>query len=159
MKSLFWPCAPCMHPGRGHRRRRGRRRSPSPTRAVTTRAAGNYTIPDRRCLQAGSFDITGFSAVAEQGGTESSFQVEVAAGPGRPLGHGRGLQRTQAMVFIVIKTGPGGYTDAPPGLNIQFDGRRVEQARDPVSPQKKARVTAEAESKASKFPRTSWCRT
>ncbi|MDZ7592640.1 MAG: hypothetical protein U5L05_18600 [Rubrivivax sp.] len=47
------------------------------------------------------------------------------------------------MIFSL--SGPGGYTDAPPGLNIQFDKGHEWNKLVILSPQKKARVTAEAE--------------
>ena len=108
---------------------------------------GNYTYPTDGVYKAGSFDLTKFTAT--QSNTDIDFQVEVAAGLEDPWGMGGGFA-TQ-MIFIFIKTGPGGYTDAPPGLNIQFEKGHEWNKLVILSPQKKARVTAEAESKASKF--------
>jgi carbohydrate-binding DOMON domain-containing protein len=108
---------------------------------------GNYVYPTDGVYKAGSFDITKFSAV--QSNTDVEFQVEVAAGLEDPWGMGGGFA-TQ-MVFIFIKTGPGGHTDAPPGLNVQFAPGHEWNKLVVLSPQKKARVTGEAEAKASKW--------
>jgi carbohydrate-binding DOMON domain-containing protein len=108
---------------------------------------GNYTYPTDGVYKAGSFDMTKFSAVKSN--TDVDFQVEVAAGLDDPWGMGGGFA-TQ-MIFIFIKTGPGGYTDAPPGLNVQFAPGNEWNKLVVLSPQKKARVTGEAEAKAAKF--------
>jgi len=105
---------------------------------------GNYTYPTDGVYKAGSFDITKFSA--KQSNTDIDFQVEVAAGLEDPWGMGGGF--AVQMVFIFIKTGPGGHTDAPPGLNIQFAPGNEWNKVIVLSPQKKARVVAEAQSKA-----------
>jgi hypothetical protein len=56
------------------------------------------------------------------------------------------------MIFIFIKTGaPGGYSDAPAGLNVAFAPGSEWNKLVVLSPQKKARVTGEAEAKAAKF--------
>jgi carbohydrate-binding DOMON domain-containing protein len=108
---------------------------------------GNYTYPTDGVYKAGSFDMTKFSAVKSN--TDVDFQVEVAAGLDDPWGMGGGFA-TQ-MIFIFIKTGPGGYTDAPAGLNVQFAPGNEWNKLVVLSPQKKARVTGEAEAKAAKF--------
>jgi len=108
---------------------------------------GNYTYPTDGAYKPGSFDITKFSAVQSQ--TDVEFQVEVAAGLEDPWGMGGGF--AVQMIFIFIKTGPGGYTDAPAGLNIQFAPGHEWNKLVILSPQKKGRVTAEAEVKATKF--------
>ncbi len=108
---------------------------------------GNYTYPTDGAYKAGSFDLTKFSAVKSN--VDVDFQVEVAAGLEDPWGMGGGF--AVQMVFIFIKTGPGGYTDAPPGLNIQFAPGNEWNKLVVLSPQKKARVTGEAGTKAAKF--------
>jgi hypothetical protein len=108
---------------------------------------GNYTYPTDGVYKAGSFDITKFSAI--ESNVDVDFQVEVAAGLEDPWGMGGGF--AVQMVFIFIKTGPGGYTDAPPGLNIQFDKGSEWNKLVILSPQKKARVTGEVSSKAAKW--------
>lgn len=108
---------------------------------------GNYVYPTDGVYKAGSFDITKVSAV--KSGANVDFSVEVAANLEDPWGMGGGFA-TQ-MVFIFIKTGAGGYTEAPPGLNVQFAPGSEWNKVVVLSPQKKARVTGEAEAKAAKF--------
>jgi carbohydrate-binding DOMON domain-containing protein len=108
---------------------------------------GNYVYPTDGVYKAGSFDITKFSAVKSN--TDVDFQVEVAAGLEDPWGMGGGFA-TQ-MIFIFIKTGPGGHTETPAGLNVQFAPGSEWNKVVVLSPQKKARVTGEAEAKAAKF--------
>jgi carbohydrate-binding DOMON domain-containing protein len=108
---------------------------------------GNYVYPTDGVYKPGSFDLTKFSAV--KSGANVDFSVEVAANLEDPWGMGGGFA-TQ-MVFVFIKTGAGGYTDAPPGLNVQFAPGSEWNKVVVLSPQKKARVTGEAEAKAAKF--------
>jgi len=105
---------------------------------------GNYTYPTDGVYKAGSFDITKFKA--EKSGANVDFSVEVAAGMDDPWGMGGGF--AVQMVFIFIKTGPGGNTATPPGLNVQFAPGHEWNKVVVLSPQKKARVTGEAEAKA-----------
>lgn len=109
---------------------------------------GNYTYPTDGVYKAGSFDIVKFSA--NKSGANVDFAVDVAASLEDPWGMGGGF--AVQMIFIFIKTGaPGGYTDAPPGLNITFAPGSEWNKVVVLSPQKKARVTGEAEAKAAKF--------
>lgn len=109
---------------------------------------GNYTYPTDGVYKAGSFDLVKFSA--NKSGANVDFAVDVAASLEDPWGMGGGF--AVQMIFIFIKTGaPGGYTDAPPGLNITFAPGSEWNKVVVLSPQKKARVTGEAEAKAAKF--------
>jgi len=109
---------------------------------------GNYTYPTDGAYKAGSFDITKFSAV--KSGANVDFAVEVASQLEDPWGMGGGF--AVQMIFVFIKTGAaGGYTDAPPGLNIAFAPGSEWNKVVVLSPQKKARVTGEAEAKAAKW--------
>ena len=109
---------------------------------------GNYTYPTDGVYKAGSFDLTKFTAT--QSNTDIDFQIEVAAGLEDPWGMGGGF--AVQMIFIFIKTGaPGGYTDAPAGLNVTFAPGHEWNKLVILSPQKKARVAGEAEAKAAKF--------
>lgn len=109
---------------------------------------GTYTYPTDPVYKAGSFDLTKFSAT--KSGANVDFAVDVAAGLDDPWGMGGGF--AVQMVFIFIKTGaPGGYNDAPAGLNITFAPGHEWNKLVVLSPQKKARVTGEAEAKAAKF--------
>ena len=104
---------------------------------------GNYTYPTDPVYKAGSFDLTKFSAV--KSGSNVDFSVEVAAGLEDPWGMGGGF--AVQMVFIFIKTGPGGNAATPPGLNVVFAPGNEWNKLVVLSPQKKARVTGEAEAK------------
>ena len=105
---------------------------------------GNYTYPTDGVYKTGSFDLTKFSAVKSGGNVD--FSVEVAAGLEDPWGMGGGF--AVQMVFIFIKTGEGGHADTPPGLNLAFAAGHEWNKVVVLSPQKKARVTGEAEAKA-----------
>lgn len=105
---------------------------------------GSYVYPTDGVYKAGSFDITKFSAV--KSGANVDFSVEVAAGLEDPWGMGGGF--AVQMVFVFIKTGAGGNTATPPGLNVQFAAGHEWNKLVILSPQKKARVTGEAAAKA-----------
>jgi carbohydrate-binding DOMON domain-containing protein len=104
---------------------------------------GTYTYPTDGVYKAGSFDLTRFSAVKSGGSVD--FSVEVAAGLDDPWGMGGGF--AVQMVFIFVKTGEGGHADTPPGLNVVFAPGHEWNKVVVLSPQKKARVTGEAEAK------------
>ena len=105
---------------------------------------GMYTYPTDPVYKAGSFDITKFSAVKSGGNVD--FSVEVAAGLDDPWGMGGGF--AVQMAFIFIKTGaPGGYADTWTGINAKFAPGNEWNKVVVLSPQKKARVTGEAEAK------------
>ena len=109
---------------------------------------GNYTYPTDAVYKAGSFDLLKFSAV--KSGANVDFTVDVASTLDDPWGMGGGF--AVQMVFVFIKTGaPGGFKDAPPGLNIEFAPGSEWNKVVVLSPQKKGRVTAEGEAKAAKF--------
>ena len=105
---------------------------------------GSYVYPTDGVYKAGSFDITKFSAV--KSGANVDFSVEVAAGLDDPWGMGGGF--AVQMLFVFIKTGAGGNTATPPGLNVVFAAGHEWNKLVILSPQKKARVTGEAEAKA-----------
>ncbi len=109
---------------------------------------GNYVYPTDPVYKAGSFDL--IKLKAEKSGGNVDFSVDVAGGLEDPWGMGGGF--AVQMVFIFIKTGaPGGYSDAPPGLNVAFAPGSEWNKVVVLSPQKKARVTGEAEAKAAKW--------
>ena len=108
---------------------------------------GNYTYPTDAVYKAGSFDITKVSIT--KSGSNADISVDVASTLDDPWGMGGGF--AVQMIFVFVKTGPGGYTDAPPGLNVTFAPGHEWNKVIILSPQKKGRVTAEAEAKASKF--------
>jgi len=105
---------------------------------------GNYSYPTDGAYKAGSFDIVKFKA--DKSGANVDFAVDVAANLEDPWGMGGGF--AVQMIFIFIKTGaPGGYTDTPAGLNVKFAPGSEWNKVVVLSPQKKARVTGEAEAK------------
>jgi carbohydrate-binding DOMON domain-containing protein len=108
---------------------------------------GSYTYPTDAVYKAGSFDITKFTATATN--VDATFQVEVNSTLDDPWGMGTGF--AVQMIFIFIKTGPGGHTDTPPGLNAVFAPGEEWNKVVVLSPQRKARVVAEAEAKTGKL--------
>lgn len=105
---------------------------------------GNYTYPTDAVYKAGSFDLVKFKA--EKNGANVDFSVDVASNLEDPWGMGGGF--AVQMVFIFIKTGPGGNTATPPGLNAVFAPGHEWNKVVVLSPQKKSRVVGEAEAKA-----------
>lgn len=105
---------------------------------------GKYVYPTDGVYKSGSFDLVKFKA--EKSGANVDFAVDVGANLEDPWGMGGGF--AVQMVFVFIKTGaPGGHKDAPAGLNIQFAPGHEWNKVVVLSPQKKARVTSEAEAK------------
>ena len=104
---------------------------------------GNYSYPTDGVYKAGSFDLVKFKA--EKSGANVDFSVDVASNLEDPWGMGGGF--AVQMVFVFIKTGPGGNTDTPAGLNLKFAPGHEWNKVVVLSPQKKARVTGEAEAK------------
>ena len=108
---------------------------------------GNYTYPTDAVYKPGSFDIVKFTATATN--VDATFQVEVNSTLEDPWGMGTGF--SVQMIFIFIKTGPGGHTETPPGLNLVFPSGDEWNKVVVLSPQRKARVVAEAEAKTGKL--------
>ena len=105
---------------------------------------GSYTYPTDGVYKAGSFDLVKLKA--EKSGANVDFSVDVAANLEDPWGMGGGF--AVQMVFIFIKTGaPDARADTWTGLNMKFAPGSEWNKVVVLSPQKKARVTAEAESK------------
>ncbi len=105
---------------------------------------GNYIYPTDPVYKAGSFDLVKFKA--EKRGGDVEFSVDVGSNLEDPWGMGGGF--AVQMVFVFIKTGAGGHTDTPPGLNLKFAPGQEWNKVVVLSPQKKARVTGEADAKA-----------
>ena len=108
---------------------------------------GNYTYPTDGVYKPGSFDLTKV-AITKQG-SNVEFAVDVNSTLEDPWGMGTGF--SVQMIFIFIKNGQGGYADAPPGLNLGFAPGSEWNKVVVLSPQRKARVSAEAEAKAGKM--------
>lgn len=105
---------------------------------------GNFTYPTDGVYKAGSFDLVRLKV--ERRGNDVDFAVDVAANLEDPWGMGVGFA-TQ-MVFIFVKTGAaGGHTDTWTGLNMKFAPGSEWNKVVVLSPQKKARVTGEADAK------------
>jgi len=104
---------------------------------------GNYVYPTDQVYKRGSFDLTKLS-VTESGGNVD-FAVDVNSALEDPWSMGTGF--AVQMVFIFIKTGSGGHTDTPPGVNAQFAPGNEWNKLVVLSPQRKARVVSEANAK------------
>jgi carbohydrate-binding DOMON domain-containing protein len=104
---------------------------------------GHYTYPTDAVYKPGSFDLTKFTV--NKNGGNADFAVDVNSTLEDPWSMGTGF--AVQMVFIFIKTGPGGHTDAPPGLNIKFAPGSEWNKVVVLSPQRKARVVGEATAK------------
>jgi carbohydrate-binding DOMON domain-containing protein len=104
---------------------------------------GHYTYPTDAVYKPGSFDLTKFSV--NKNGSNVDFSVDVNSTLEDPWSMGTGF--AVQMVFIFIKTGAGGHTDAPPGLNIKFAPSSEWNKVVVLSPQRKARVVGEATAK------------
>lgn len=105
---------------------------------------GNYVYPTDPVYKAGSFDLTKLAVT--KSGSDVEFAVDVNSTLEDPWGMGGGF--AVQMVFIFIKNKDGGRADTPPGLNVQFAPGSEWNKVVVLSPQKKARVTGEATSKA-----------
>jgi carbohydrate-binding DOMON domain-containing protein len=106
---------------------------------------GTYSYPTDGVYKAGSFDLVKLKV--DKSGANVDFSVDVAANLEDPWGMGGGF--AVQMIFVFIKTGAaGGHTATPAGLNVQFAPGNEWNKVVVLSPQKKGRVTSEAESKA-----------
>jgi len=104
---------------------------------------GNYTYPTDTVYKAGSFDLTKLSVT--KSGSNADFAVDVNSSLEDPWGMGTGF--AVQMVFIFIKTGPGGHAATPPGVNAKFAEGHEWNKLVVLSPQRKARVATEATTK------------
>ena len=105
---------------------------------------GNYLYPTDTVYKSGSFDLTKLSV--KKKGRNAEFAVDVNSSLEDPWGMGNGF--SVQMVFIFVKTGGGGHSDGLPGLNVKFAPGSEWNKVVILSPQKKARVSGEAETKA-----------
>lgn len=104
---------------------------------------GTYTYPTDGVYKAGSFDLT--KLTVNKSGSNVDFAVDVNSNLEDPWSMGTGF--AVQMVFIFVKTGAGGYTDTPPGLNVKFAEGNEWNKVVVLSPQRKARVVGEATAK------------
>ena len=110
---------------------------------------GTYIYPTDAVYKPGSFDLTKFEVKAD--GKNVKFSVTVKAQLDDPWGMGVGFATQMIFIFIDTDGKPGsGHTDGLAGLNIQFDPKCAWDKVVILSPQKKARITSEAKTKAAK---------
>lgn len=108
---------------------------------------GTYTYPTDAVYKRGSFDLTKLTVTKK--GDQVEFAVDQNSSLEDPWGMGVGF--SVQMIFVFVKTGPGGHTEGLPGLNIQFAPGNEWNKVVILSPQKKARVMGEAQTKAAKL--------
>lgn len=108
---------------------------------------GNYVYPTDSVYKSGSFDIT--KVAIKKSGDQAEFAVDTNSSLEDPWGMGNGF--AVQMIFIFIKNAPGGHTEGLPGLNVQFAPGSEWNKVVILSPQKKARVVGEAQTKAPKL--------
>jgi carbohydrate-binding DOMON domain-containing protein len=108
---------------------------------------GTYTYPTDGVYKAGSFDLTKLSV--KKNGDQVEFAADVNSSLEDPWGMGNGF--SVQMIFIFVKTGAGGHTEGLSGLNVQFAPGNEWNKVVILSPQKKARVMGEAQTKAPKL--------
>ena len=108
---------------------------------------GTYTYPTDSVYKPGSFDLTKLAVTKR--GDQVEFAVDQNSTLEDPWGMGVGF--SVQMIFVFIKNAPGGHTEGLPGLNIQFAPGSEWNKVVILSPQKKARVVGEAQTKAPKL--------
>lgn len=104
---------------------------------------GSYTYPTDAVYKRGSFDLTGLDV--ESKGGKVTFDVTMNSPLEDPWGMKTGF--ALQMIFIFIDTGPGGFTDTVPGLNVKFDEANAWDKLVILSPQPVGRVKDEISSK------------
>jgi len=105
---------------------------------------GNYVYPTDSVYKPGSFDLT--KLTVKKSGDQAEFAVDMNSSLEDPWGMGNGF--SVQMIFIFIKTGAGGHAEGLPGLNVQFAPGNEWNKVVILSPQKKARVLGEAQTKS-----------
>jgi carbohydrate-binding DOMON domain-containing protein len=108
---------------------------------------GNYTYPTDSVYKPGSFDLTKLSV--KKNGDQVEFAADVNSSLEDPWGMGNGF--SVQMIFIFVKNNAGGHTEGLSGLNVQFAPGSEWNKVVILSPQKKARVVGEAQTKAPKL--------
>jgi hypothetical protein len=108
---------------------------------------GKYVYPTDAVYKKGSFDLTEFSF--EKKGDKADVSVTFNTALEDPWNMGTGFSVQMVFVFIDKDGKEGsGYTETPPGLNVQFAAGHEWDKVIVLSPQGSARVKKEAESKA-----------
>ena len=104
---------------------------------------GSYTYPTDAVYKRGSFDLSGLDV--ESKGGKVTFDVTLNSPLEDPWGMKTGF--ALQMIFIFIDTGPGGFTETVPGLNVKFDEANAWDKLVILSPQPVGRVKDEISSK------------
>ena len=107
---------------------------------------GTYKYPTDRVYKPGSFDLTRLKI--SQKGDKVTFEASVNADLEDPWGMGSGF--ALQMLFVHVKTGPGGFTEGIPGTNVAFAPDDAWNKVVILSPQKAFRVKQELEQKCDK---------
>ena len=108
---------------------------------------GEYVYPTDAVYTAGSFDLVKFELTSK--GSKANVSATVNANLEDPWGMDVGFS-TQ-MIFVFIDNAEGGHTGAPDGLNVKFAEGSEWDKLVVLSPQTKARVLQEVESKTGDF--------
>ncbi|MEO1085496.1 MAG: glucodextranase DOMON-like domain-containing protein [Acidobacteriota bacterium] len=108
---------------------------------------GSYVYPTDAVYGAGSFDLIKFKF----DGDAKKAKVEVTVNTNLDDPWGMDVGFSTQMAFIFIDNAPGGFTEAPPGLNVQFAEGSEWDKLIILSPQQKARVLQEVEAKMDKM--------
>lgn len=104
---------------------------------------GTYKYPTDRAYKPGSFDLTRLKVA--QHGDKVTFEATVNSDLEDPWGMGAGF--AVQMLFVHIKTGPGGFTEGIPGTNVAFAADDAWNKVVILSPQKAFRVKQEVRQK------------
>ena len=108
---------------------------------------GGYVYPTDAVYGAGSFDLVKFELDGDS--KKADVEVTVNSNLSDPWGMDTGF--SIQMVFVFIDNAPGGFTETPSGLNVQFaEGSEWDKVII-LSPQPKARVLQEVEAKMGKM--------
>jgi len=105
---------------------------------------GKYAYPTDGVYKPGSFDLTQLRV--KQRGEKLDVEVSVNADLEDPWGMGVGF--AVQMIFVHVRTGPGGFSKGLPGTNVEFGPDDAWNKVIILSPQPPGRVKNEAAQKA-----------
>lgn len=108
---------------------------------------GNYTYPTDAVYTSGSFDLKEFAIEAKGENADISVDIAGRLDDAWRMGTGFSVQ----MVFVFIDNAPGGFTEAPAGLNVAFAEATAWDVCVILSPQQMARVQQEVTAKGGKL--------
>src|SRR3954447_7788523 len=104
---------------------------------------GSYTYPTDGVYKRGSFDMTAFDVKVS--GKKVDFAVTFNTSLEDPWRMGNGF--SVQMVFILIKTGDGGFKEGPSGTNVTFADGSEWNRMVILSPQSLGKVKSEVDAK------------